>query len=171
MTCTRTCIDCGEEKSLELLVKNPKCLYGRRKLCRACQVIRVQKRCPVAKSEYDKEYRSKNKDRYKSYEEERRGLPHRKALNRESSRKRKLLVKEQTPSWADATTIQQIYAMAQDWSERFYMEFHVDHIVPLRGESVCGLHTEENLQLLHSTLNIAKGNREPHYQLAWRSYK
>lgn len=57
-----------------------------------------------------------------------------------------------TPLWADRKAIQQFYANCPPGYE-------VDHIVPLRGETVCGLHVLENLQYLSVQDNAAKSNK------------
>lgn len=62
--------------------------------------------------------------------------------------------KERMPAWADQAAIRRIYSVSKEWGP----EWHVDHIVPLCHPHVCGLHCEDNLQLLHYIPNIAKGN-------------
>lgn len=56
-----------------------------------------------------------------------------------------------TPSWANREKIEHIYHHCPNG-------YHVDHIIPLNGKLVSGLHVEHNLQYLPSKVNIAKGN-------------
>lgn len=61
--------------------------------------------------------------------------------------------------WADSDAIDSLYALARIASEHTGQVWHVDHIYPLKGKRVSGLHVEHNLQLLPAVENISKGNR------------
>jgi len=64
-----------------------------------------------------------------------------------------------TPSWADQEKIAEMYE-AREFAEDFFgAPIDVDHVVPLVSRRVCGLHCEQNLQLLSKRENIRKGNR------------
>ena len=57
-----------------------------------------------------------------------------------------------TPAWANLESIKQIYRNCPKG-------YHVDHVIPLNGINVCGLHVENNLQYLTAIENMAKGNK------------
>jgi hypothetical protein len=49
--------------------------------------------------------------------------------------------------------------MAEDLAqELFGIMVHVDHVVPLKSDLVCGLHCEANLALMTGKANAAKHN-------------
>lgn len=59
---------------------------------------------------------------------------------------------QRTPAWADIEKIKEIYVYCPEG-------YHVDHIIPLRGDTVSGLHTELNLQYLKAEDNLKKSNK------------
>lgn len=75
-----------------------------------------------------------------------------------NSAKRRAAEFQRTPTWANDKDIAMFYEVA-DVLSRSGVKFHVDHIVPLRGKSVSGLHVETNLQVMPWHLNLSKGNR------------
>ena len=68
------------------------------------------------------------------------------------TKKHKLFILDRTPNWADLRKIKQIYKNCPEG-------MHVDHIVPLHGKLVSGLHVEYNLQYLSAEDNMSKSNK------------
>lgn len=66
--------------------------------------------------------------------------------------KRRGRLKNATPSWCDMEAIKSFYRNCPDG-------YHVDHIIPLQGKNVSGLHVSWNLQYLPARENLSKGNR------------
>lgn len=72
--------------------------------------------------------------------------------------KRKASKLQRTPTWANHEDILQWYELAEVLS-RSGVKFNVDHIVPLQGKNVSGLHVENNLQVIPAHLNFSKLNK------------
>jgi hypothetical protein len=66
---------------------------------------------------------------------------------------------QRTPVWADHKKILQFYVLARELTEQTGIEHEVDHIHPLQGTVVSGLHVETNLQILPKAENRSKGAR------------
>lgn len=64
-----------------------------------------------------------------------------------------------TPKWADAKAILEIYKLAEQLTLATGTKHEVDHIVPLQGRNVCGLHVENNLRVVTVTENRRKFNK------------
>lgn len=64
-----------------------------------------------------------------------------------------------TVAWANKFFIAEAYALARLRTKTTGVVWHVDHIIPLKGKIVCGLHVEHNMMVIPATTNRAKGNK------------
>lgn len=116
--------------------------------CRACGI------------EATKRWISKNSERFK----EKAKLwalenKQKKCAKQQRRRARKLRA---TPSWLTAQDFRKIeatYLYSKVRTNITGVQHHVDHIVPLRGRSVCGLHVPWNLQVIPASDNLRKSNK------------
>lgn len=123
-----------------------------RKQCKTCHLARSKK---WAESHPDKRLAQATKTREKNYNKcleatrqwRKRNLQY-DAFRAKLYRTRK---QQQVPPWADIEKIKNIYLTCPKG-------YHVDHIIPLKGKLVSGLHVETNLQHLPAKENMKKRN-------------
>ena len=76
------------------------------------------------------------------------------------SAKRHAIKLQRTPRWdPDAHLIVAKYQVAAMLSKASGIPYHVDHIIPLQGKNVFGLHVFSNLRVIPSVQNIKKSNK------------
>lgn len=77
----------------------------------------------------------------------------------EKTRRRNAAQLQRTPPWFDAAKVLPIYELAAELTKQTGVPHHVDHVLPLRGRLVSGLHVAENLQVLTGSDNCKKKNK------------
>ena len=91
--------------------------------------------------------------------------PNFKAKHAAQEAKRKGIKLKATPKWLTKehlNEIKEIYLECQLLSDMFNFDgygYHVDHIMPLKGIDICGLHVPWNLRIIPAIENYRKGNR------------
>lgn len=107
-------------------------------------------------NEQSREYHRNNRDKMNAQKREYR--QNNKDICAARSAKRRAAKICRTPAWADLETIKLFYEARQAISEATGKEYHVDHMIPLQGKTVSGLHVPGNLQIIPAERNISKRN-------------
>lgn len=153
---SKACTKCGLVKPEEGF---PKIAGGRRAQCKACiytihraryAALPVEVRRalneksppsdPAKKALSNKNWKANNPEKVRRHG----GLRHAPSLKAQ-------------PRWASKPALEAIYTRALLLTAVTGVKHEVDHIIPLRGENVCGLHVPENLQAIPKRENQLKG--------------
>ncbi|WP_143393275.1 hypothetical protein [Fimbriiglobus ruber] len=145
-----------------------------------------RERVRVERSRKQKAYRDERKDKARDYHKAYYAANKQKLIRRERARyqakretileqcrlysknnrakvnalhsKRKAMQKQAIPSWVDFEAIRVFYEKAKELTRKTGIEYEVDHIVPIRSRRVCGLHCQQNLQVITAVENNRKNN-------------
>jgi len=106
---------------------------------------------------YNKQHRLENLEHYRlTAQKYRQEKPYMNAAYQATRRSIKM---KATPVWSDYERIKLKYIERDMMRQLTGLDFHVDHIVPLQGENVCGLHIAENLRVILARDNLSKSNK------------
>lgn len=157
------CKDCKKIKDKES--------YKKHKEARYASSVEWKKNNNEKVKAYKKKWNAKNKEYFTEWRKT--NIEHVRAERREwkqankakvnaTTRKRQASQLQRTPAWLtkhDYKVMESKYAMAAWLSAIVGIDYHVDHVIPLRGKKVSGLHVPDNLSIIRAKDNMEKGNK------------
>ena len=183
---TKSCSGCATEKAVELFSKYTQAKDGLQPQCKACKAQYKQDNAdvlgakqvlyrannPGKATEYARisrelkpEMQNEANARYRAAHPERRracftawAKANPGKVNALRSKRRAAQL-ERTPPWSDLQEISLIYQQSASLKKLLGRDTHVDHVVPLQGDLVSGLHVPHNLQIMFASDNCAKSNK------------
>jgi hypothetical protein len=138
------CSYCNNPKSKNSFSSNTSKWNNVAYICIDC-ISKKSKIHKDANSDYYKLYQVDNADKFAA-----------------ASSKRRATEIQATPKWLSYQQIKEInefYTLAKTLNKQSGINYHVDHIVPLNGTNICGLHVPWNLQILTANENLHKSNK------------
>jgi hypothetical protein len=147
----KTCNTCKKEKPTSAFNKRAASKDGLNARCKAClRDYRAGRKQAIA--ETNAKYREKNPNYREQWRDNNAGY--------DREHRARTRAGQAAPAWLDADTLSEmrkVYAKAVLWTQGTAESYEVDHIVPLNGDAVCGLHLPTNLHILPREINRRKG--------------
>lgn len=171
----KVCSCCKQEKDLSSFGKNKYNLDDYQYYCKTCRKEGYYKNRTLIinksklwykenkelKQQYDRKRRLLFGDSLRQYDKDRSTTISRIINANKSTATRRAKKRNATVSWDVEFTsfvIKEAYALAKQREIIFGFKWHVDHIIPLQGKIVCGLHVWNNFQVIPAIINIKKSN-------------
>jgi hypothetical protein len=173
-SCTNKNCTQNNPQKLTAFSINKKAKSGYHSRCKTCDSL-YRKQNKEKRREYNKKYKKEHYDAMKSAADKwvknnpekvrakdakwRKNNPAKRSAKQMRRQANKL---KATPLWLTEEHYKQIlyfYELAKELQWLSEEQLQVDHIIPLQGKNVCGLHVPWNLQILPKSMNISKGNK------------
>ena len=171
---SKVCTKCSVERSVSEYSPDKRAKDGLNTECKPCKNARqriYRAKNLKARREANKKWRAGATAHLKAYQKtyhaENRDARNKARRNYQKNNKGKVAANNakrraakmnRTVGWADLEAIKAIYKQASQLTVETGIQHHVDHIIPMQGQLVSGLHVETNLQILTASENCAKGN-------------
>jgi hypothetical protein len=159
----KMCTACKIKKPITDFHKNKNLPMGVQDWCKPCKkqagyerYLRNRDRLLNANKKYQTDNPEKSKAQQKAWRQSNKSRVNAKTAKRRATKL------QASPPWLTSehkAQIAEFYEMAKELEKVFPWPQHVDHIEPLQGKDVCGLHVPWNLQILSAKANLEKGNR------------
>lgn len=158
----KKCSKCAQNKSYEFFGIQRRSKDGMSAWCKPCK--------KNYNSSWFKNNRESENERIRDWYEENREKKNKsnsiwqsnnKSLVNAATAKRRATKRLAIPKWLskeDLIAIKQFYRSAMEITKSSGIKHEVDHIVPIQGKEVCGLHVPWNLQILTKSENLSKSN-------------
>lgn len=116
---------------------------------------------PEKRREVEAAWKAKNPDKVKAKDARAGSTWAKKRSDKRAAIRAKARAKEKAgvAAWADLRAIEAFYTEAARLTRETGIPHEVDHIIPLSGEVISGLHVETNLQIVPRSVNRRKGQR------------
>jgi len=145
----RSCKDCTKSYLKSYYQKNKESMDARSKE----YVAKHREKVAKYKKDYDQENKESLNKQKRKWASKNRGYYNYKSNERRCNKL------SATPPWSDLNRIKTIYTTCQNITKVTGKEHHVDHIIPLKGKDICGLHVWWNLRIVPAKINLSKGNK------------